>query len=128
MWVSRYLENILKSTQDKYKILILFSPGLAYIIRECQCDLIWALFSMTLNYQPIKIIFYVKNYYVRDWQCHLQQAIKSQYQLGPRPSTDKILQLHVTSSVCLHHLFNIFEYIRNSYTYMKMLVNPMYDS
>ena len=108
MWVSRYLENILKSTQDKYQILILFSPGLAYIIRECQCDLIWALFSMTLNYQPIKIIFYVKNYYVRDWQCHLQQAIKSQYQLGPRPSTDKILQLHVTSSVCLHHLFNIF--------------------
>ena len=108
MWVSRYLENILKSTQDKYQIFILFSPGLAYIIRECQCDLIWALYSMTLNYQPIQIIFYVKKYYVRDWQCHLQQAIKSQYQLGPRPSTYKILQLHVTSSVCLHHLFNIF--------------------
>ena len=72
MWVSRYLDNILKSTQDKYQILILFSPGLAYIIRECQCDLIWALFSMTLNYQ-----------------CHLQQAIKSQYQLGPRPVQTK---------------------------------------
>ena len=50
MWVSMYLENILKSTQDKYQILILFSPGLAYIIREYQCDLIWAVFSMTLNY------------------------------------------------------------------------------
>ena len=76
MWVSMYLENILKRTQDKYHILILFSPGLAYIVRESQCDLIWALVSMTLNYQPIKslkIIFYVKNYYVRDWQCHLQQ-------------------------------------------------------
>ena len=73
MWVSRYLENILKSTQNKYHILILFSPGLAYIIRECECDLIWSVFSMTLNYKPIKIIFYVKNYYVRDWQCHLQQ-------------------------------------------------------
>ena len=75
MWVSRYLENILKSTQDKYHILILFSPGLAYIVRESQwqCDLIWAVFSMTLNYKPIMIIFYVKNYYVRDWQCHLQQ-------------------------------------------------------
>ena len=35
-----------------------------------------------------------------------QQAVKSQYQLSP--STDNILQLHVTSSVCLHHLFNIF--------------------
>ena len=73
MWVSMYLENILKRMQDKYHILILFSPGLAYIVRESQCDLIWALFSMTLNYQPIKIIFYVKNYYIRDWQCHLQQ-------------------------------------------------------
>ena len=73
MWVSTYLEHILKRTQDKYHILILFSPGLAYIVRESQCDLIWALFSMTLKYQPIKIIFYVKNCYVRDWQCHLQQ-------------------------------------------------------
>ena len=73
MWVSRNLEIILKSTQDKYHILILFSPGLAYIIRDCQCVLIWAVFSMTLNYKPIKIIFYVKNYYVRDWHCHLQQ-------------------------------------------------------
>ena len=76
MWVSMYLENILKRMQDKYHILFLFSPGLAYIVRESQCDLIWALFSITLNYQPIKslkIIFYVKNYYVRDWQCHLQQ-------------------------------------------------------
>ena len=53
MWVSMYLENILKRMQDKYHILILFSPGLAYIVRESQCDLIWALFSMTLNYQPI---------------------------------------------------------------------------
>ena len=66
MWVSRYLENILKSTQDKYHILILFSPGLTYIIKECQCDLIWAVFSTTLNYKPIKILFYVTNYYVRD--------------------------------------------------------------
>ena len=66
VWVSRYLDNILKGTQDKYHIFILFSPGLGYIIRECQCDLIRAVFSMTLNYKPIKIIFYVYNYYVRD--------------------------------------------------------------
>ena len=73
MWVSSNLENILKSTTDMYQILILFSPGLVYVIRECQCDLIWALFLMTLNYKPINIIFYVKNYDVRDWQCHFQQ-------------------------------------------------------
>ena len=47
MWVSSYLENILKSTQDKYQILILFSPGLAYIIRECQ--LIWFNMGSILN-------------------------------------------------------------------------------
>ena len=49
MWVSRYLEHILKSTQDKYQIKILFSPGLAYIIRECQCDLIWAFNDIKLS-------------------------------------------------------------------------------
>ena len=82
MWVSRYLENILKSTQDKYQILILFSPGLAYIIRECQCDLIWVVFSMTLNCKPIKIIFYVKKLLRKglavSFAAIQQQAIKSQ--------------------------------------------------
>ena len=85
---------------------------------------------MTLNYKPIKIIFYVKNYYVRDWQCHLQQYNSKQYKANINSVPVQTKYYNFT----LHHLsvYTIYSkkklYIRNSYTYQKMLVNPMYDS